>query len=406
MDAPHVPLRLLFLTPFRPRVEGQHGGARVTGQLIAGLARRHEVAVVHFDDPPPVHDDLDRLCARMEPVPLPAIIRGGERVAVKLRLLRGFPTRASELHNPDFGRRVAEVAPAWRPDVVQVEYPVLGQYLAALDGCRAPTVLVDHDAALRESRTWGGPAPAVTAALDERAWRRYKRRTLDRVDAAVAFTARDAQLLAELHSPTPIHRIPFGAPVPAEPMPAAAGQGVLFVGNFNHPPNVDAALRLAREVFLPLRATHPDARLTLVGPSPPRELLALAGDGVVVTGEVPDVASHLREAAVVATPIRRGSGMRVKVVEALAAGKAVVATPLAVEGLDVRAGEQLELAESDAGLREAMARLLDDPEGRAALGARAHAWARANLSWDAVVAAYERLYASLLDGSRTRRASA
>lgn len=400
MDASHVPLRLLFLTPFRPRADGRHGGARVTGQLIAGLARHHEVAVVHFDDPPGVEDELSRTCERLEPVALPALIEGWQaRIAAKLRLLRGFPTRASELHNPAFGRRVHEVAAAWRPDIVQIEYPVLGQYLPALDGCPAPRVLVDHEATLRETRPWGGPLPGLTAALDERAWRSYKRRALERVDAVVVFTDRDAEVLAGLGSPTPVVRIAFGVPMPAEPLQPAAADGVLFVGNFQHPPNVDAAVWLARDVFAPLRRTHPDARLTIVGPSPPPEVLALAGDRVIVTGEVPDVTPHLRDAAVVTAPVRTGGGMRVKVLEALAAGKAVVATPRAVEGLDVLAGEHLEVAESDAGLRDAIARLLDDPGRRAALGAHARAWAQAHLSWDATVGAYERLYASLLDAA-------
>jgi glycosyltransferase involved in cell wall biosynthesis len=88
--------------------------------------------------------------------------------------------------------------------------------------------------------------------------------------------------------------------------------------------------------------------------------------------------------------------MRVKVVEALAAGKAVVATPLAVEGLGVTSGDQLEIAEGADGLVAAMVRLLTDSERRKALAARARQWASEHLGWEASIAGYEALYRELL----------
>jgi glycosyltransferase involved in cell wall biosynthesis len=88
--------------------------------------------------------------------------------------------------------------------------------------------------------------------------------------------------------------------------------------------------------------------------------------------------------------------MRVKVLEALAAGKALVASPLAVSGLDVVDGEQVILAEGEDEFVEALSRLLGDPARRAALGAQAHAWAEANLGWDRSVACYEHLYRQLV----------
>jgi glycosyltransferase involved in cell wall biosynthesis len=125
---------------------------------------------------------------------------------------------------------------------------------------------------------------------------------------------------------------------------------------------------------------------------------ARAGENVLVTGRVPDVAPYLDHAAVVAVPLRLGGGMRVKVLEALAAGKAVVASRLAIEGLELTDGDQVVLADTDQQFCHAIGGLLGDPERRVALAQRARAWACANLGWENSVAAYETLYTSLVTG--------
>jgi polysaccharide biosynthesis protein PslH len=393
--------RLLFLLPFAPRLRGVHGGARVTGQLLAALAGRHDVAALYLTEraEPAVDMELVDACSLLEAVERgdpPAGLRS--RLAPKLALLRRIPIWASELAEPRFASRAKALAEGWQPDVVQVEYPVMGQYLPALDRCPAPRVLVDHDASLRDLRRWRRPLGPVMGALDRRAWKSFERRAIDRVGAVVVFTDRDRGALEQLGSPTPIVQIPLGTPLSESPLDPVGGSppGVLFVGNFaHHPPNVDAALWLGTGIFPPLRARHPGAHLTIVGPAPTPDVRALASDAIVVTGEVPDVTPYLEDAAVVAVPIRSGGGMRVKVLEALAAGKAIVATPLAVEGLDVAAGDQLEIAESEDDFRTAIARLLEDEGARRALGNRARGWAREYLGWDASVARYEALYESL-----------
>jgi polysaccharide biosynthesis protein PslH len=397
--------RLLFLLPFPPRLRGRHGGANVTGQLLAALARRHDVAGLYLKEAgeAAIEDELRRLCGALEGVEStfdPG--RLSTRIGTKLALLYGRPTWASELREPEFATRAAELAVSWRPDIVQFEYPVMGQYLSALEGCAAPRVLVHHDASVRGLRQFPGRFGHVTAALDERAWAKFERRVIERVEAVVAFTDRDRRRVEELGTQTPVVEIPAGTSVDDPPSDPVGGSppAVLFVGNFTHPPNADAALWLGTELFPAVRARRPDARLIIVGPSPGPELRALAGEGVVVTGEVPDVAPYVNDAAIVAAPLRSGGGIRVKVLEALAAGKAVVATPLAVEGLNVASGDQLEIAQTADQLRDALCRLLGDEEARRALGTRARNWAVEHLSWSTSIAQYETLYDSLTSGAK------
>lgn len=387
----------MFLVPFAPRLDGRHGGAKVTGQLIAALAARHEVALVYLAarGEPAVEEEVSSLCARVEHV---EHTRSTGRVRPKLALLRGVPTWASEVADAGFASRVQSVAREWKPEIVQIEYPVMGRYLPALEACPAPRVMTDYEGSVRDLREWHGPLGRITRALDDRAWRIFERRVMERVQAVIVFTERDRRALGELGAGARIVQVPIGTLVPPAPLDAAGAPppGVLFVGNFTHPANTDAALWLGRTLFPPVRAERPDARLAIVGPVPPPEVQALAGGGVVVTGEVPEITPYLEDAAVVAAPIRVGGGMRVKVLEALAAGKAVVATPLAIAGLELTPGEQLEVVGDEAAFTRAVIRLLADEAERRALGARARSWASENLGWAASIARYEELYDSLL----------
>ncbi len=116
----------------------------------------------------------------------------------------------------------------------------------------------------------------------------------------------------------------------------------------------------------------------------------------MVTGRVADVGPHLNSAAVVAAPLRLGGGMRVKVLESLAAGKAMVATPRAVAGLGLEPGTHALIAETDGELSDALVSLLGDPELRRRLGGAARTLAAEHLTWNRATAAFEGLYASLL----------
>jgi glycosyltransferase involved in cell wall biosynthesis len=174
---------------------------------------------------------------------------------------------------------------------------------------------------------------------------------------------------------------------------------VLFVGGYRHPPNSDAALRLLRTIMPAARRQMPGLRLVLVGADPGAALLEAATSHDTVSGSVPTVTPYLDEASLLALPLRQGGGMRVKLLEALAAGKAIVASPLAAEGLDVRDGEELALAETDAEFSDRIVALAGDEQLRSRLGGGARAWAERHLSWDSRVSRYEELYRSLLEAS-------
>jgi glycosyltransferase involved in cell wall biosynthesis len=317
----------------------------------------------------------------------------------------GTPVQVGDLASAEYAARLRGVATSWRPDLIQIELEAMAQYLDAAQDSAAPCVFVLHEPARRTAdevwRTTGG-LERLVRLLDARAWRIFERRVAGGADAVVVLTDVDRAGALGLAAGRPLHTIPLSFDLPPEPLDpiGATPASIVFVAGFRHPPNVDAARRLALRILPLVRARRRDVALYLVGDRPPPEVQALAGDGVVVTGGVDDVTPYLDRAAVVAAPLLVGGGMRVKVMEALAAGKALVATPRAVAGLALRDGQQALVAEDDGDFAEALLRVLDDPEERRRLAGSARAWAAVHLDPARAVTEYERLYDEVLSRPR------
>jgi glycosyltransferase involved in cell wall biosynthesis len=390
--------KILFVTPFPPRLDAHHGGGRSVAQLISRLAAHHRIALLTLraEHEQPVDERLRDRCEFVEEVPRPLIGRSPRRAWTERRrllmLLTGNPDWLAGVCVAGFANRLSEIAHSWVPDVVQVEFLVMAQYLRGLDGCRAARVLVDLDPPLRSPQT-------VRARI---AWRKLLTAGAQEADAVVVLTNSDRELVRSLTRAGRIVRIPLAIEFPEralDPIGSRSSPTVLFFGSFTHRPNVDAALRLVRRILPRVLERSPRARLSIVGADPPRSVRRAAGENVAVMGAVPDLAPYLDQAAVVVAPISTGGGMRVKVLETLAAGKALVASQLAVDGLDLTTGAQVALASTDAEFAERIVELLDDPVRRASMAHEARRWARINLGWEGPVSEYDALYESLTGGS-------
>jgi glycosyltransferase involved in cell wall biosynthesis len=411
-------LRILSLVPFTPRVDGRHGGSRAIGQLLSRLALYHDVMVLsaRWPDDPPTDELLRERCLRIEEVVAPSsrrsiVTRVGRRIRMRTALLLGTPTWASERSVGGYAQRVAELAGEWQPDIVQLEFHVMGQFLPALAATRAPRVLVQHEPGVAGAAEKGRHGVGrLRRRLEVRAWRQFEQRVMRKVDALVVFTERDRGALSTQLPGTGVQivTIPLGIELPVRALNPSGTDpdNLLFFGSFRHQPNVDAATRLAQRIFPQIRVQRPEATLHIVGADPTSEIAELAGDGIEFLGEVPDLAPHLDRAAVVLVPLRFGGGMRVKVLEALAAGKAVVGSAVSFDGVEVVNGEHVVFAETDAEFVSAALDLLSDPSRRSRLGSNARAWAETNLSWDSRVAAYDRLYTSLLGSAHSTAVAA
>lgn len=406
--------RILALAPYPPRLDGLHGGARALAELLEALGERHDIALLACRAPgePPTDPAVASRCVRAAETPrlgqpAGAAARLVRRIRLGAALLGGTPSLTARWRLPRGPADLRELIRDWSPDVVQVHGEVI-MALADAMAAGVPRILVTFEPPVRAAADArrGGGVRGVLARLELAAWRRETRRILGEFDSVVTLTDADREALAPLNGRATRDVIPLGFRAPPAAAESASSRRqppsaplLLFVGNFVHPPNRDAAARLVRSIVPAVRRTHPAARLRIVGDEPPAALRQAAGDGVEITGRVPDVGPHLAEATVFVAPLATGGGMRIKLLEALAAGLPVVTTPRAAEGITARDGIELLLADDDAGFVRAIASLLDDAQQRERLGAAARAWAAQSPGWSDAVAAYERLYDRLLAGA-------
>ena len=173
---------------------------------------------------------------------------------------------------------------------------------------------------------------------------------------------------------------------------------ILFVGNFAYEPNIDAALYFSRQIFPLILKDVPDAKLFLVGNAPPPEICSLTSSKQIeVTGSVASLIPFYKHADVVICPLRIGGGVKVKVLEALSFGKAIVSTSVGTQGLDLLTHKAIAIADDPTDFAENVVRLLVQPKERHIQEQEALAYARTLPSWDQVSEGFARLYKEMAD---------
>jgi len=382
-------VKVLLVTPVPPQADG--GGAipvLLNAQLL-GLRRLHEVTLVTAVGDEPGHaGTVERLREEVEVFaadrrrPPPGGRRRRRQLRMAMKWARGpWPWRTVWYADPGIQAILDRLAGEREFDVVAIEDSAMSvfRYPAGL-----PSVFTHHEVLRPRPFT---PPPASPGAwpgwafgeIDWRRWAGFQRRAWHQFDLVEVFSRRDAETLAELAPEVgPRVRVdPFGLELPPVVGPDREVSGtVLFVGHFAHAPNRDAAHWLAGEIMPAVRGQFPAARLRIVGTAPPPEITGLAGPGVEVIADAPSVLPHLEEAAVVLAPVRTGGGMRMKVLQAMAAGKAVVTTPRGREGYDCFDEEPpLAIAADESEIAATTAALLADDARRRELGARAREFA-------------------------------
>lgn len=219
---------------------------------------------------------------------------------------------------------------------------------------------------------------------EERAVRRLEQQALEQCDAVALVSEAEVRLLDGGSRKV----IAVGNGVDTEyfkPMERPPGPpSLVFTGTMDYRPNVEGVCWFVREVWPELKRRVPDLIFTIVGRDPTPEVRRLAEvPGVAVTGTVADVRPHLAEATIAVVPLRIARGIQNKILEAMAMGRAVVASPAALEGLEVAVGTEALQADAGQAWQRTILDLLADPARRAALGQAARQRVVADYSWDA-----------------------
>jgi glycosyltransferase involved in cell wall biosynthesis len=329
-------LRLLWVTPQLPR-RGVSAARERWWQLLGRLASRHAVTLLAFVDP----RTWGRRACCLPGWRRPISSRGAR---IGPRILSRSCRRRSRAGSrvPDFRAAVAARLAADAYDVVQYEFTEAAYCIPP--GTDVRSVLTVHQVGFAQERpAWraAGGGPRMAAVRFHR-WLReldFGLGAVGCVDRVVTMSSEDAARLRRFHADLPLSVSPCGVdcdelrPPPAPEPPAV---DLVFLGHFGHPPNVDAVQFLVRDVMP--RLGRP-VRLRIVGRGVVPAVAALARPGSVeIAGAVDDVRPHLRAGAVFVAPVRFGTGMRGKVLEALALGRPVVTTTVGAEGLAARPG--------------------------------------------------------------------
>ncbi|NDJ74874.1 MAG: glycosyltransferase [Chloroflexi bacterium] len=218
-------------------------------------------------------------------------------------------------------------------------------------------------------------------------------------DRVVVLADRDARTLRELNPETPAVVIPNG--VDTEYFTPTGYESteptLVFTGNYDYGPNLDAALRLAHDIFPRIHQKVPQSRLYIIGKNPPPQLLACASDSIEVTGFVPDLRPYFEQSLIFISPLRLGAGLKNKVLEAMAMQCPVVATPLSCDGIPVRQGQHVLLGNSDDDLVNAVFRLFKDKQLRRDIAQNGRILIERHFTWQRVAEMYEDLYLQVMD---------
>jgi glycosyltransferase involved in cell wall biosynthesis len=234
-----------------------------------------------------------------------------------------------------------------------------------------PCVLFQHNV---ESSLWqrmatteSHPLRKLAYALESARMSRYERRTLARFHHIIAVSEHDRQQMLEMCPACEITVVPTGVDTqqfPVAPPSSATPPRIVFTGSMDWEPNIDAVEHFCGQIWPRILAEFPDAIFQIVGRNPFAKVQRLASPSVQVTGTVPSVTDYLRDATVVAVPLRIGGGTRLKIYEAMAMGKALVSTSIGAEGLSFENGRDLLLADDASSFADAILLLLRDAQVR------------------------------------------
>jgi sugar transferase (PEP-CTERM/EpsH1 system associated) len=406
-------MRILFLTPQAP-YPPQKGTALRNWGLISGLSSRHRLGLLSFLSPgqkaqlaPP----LATACERVETVHHPARTR---RDRLRDMLTTRRPDMALRLASEVYAQRLADWLARESFEIVQIEGIEMAPYLDVIEAMRPRPFMVfdDHNCEyLLQQRTFltdlRAPARWPGAAYSFVQWqrlRRYEAQVCHRADRVLAVSEADAAALQKLSPGLDVTVIPNGIDTqtytPMLSHSQTAGATLVFTGTMDFRPNVDAVLWFARQVLPLIREETPEARFIVVGQRPHRRLNSLRDDpAVTLTGWVEDTRPYISEAAVYVAPLRMGGGTRLKLLEAMAMEKPVVATRLGAEGYPVMDGRELLLADTPADFAAAVLSLLHTSERRTELGQTARTFVERRYDWQIIVPQVEAVYESLSGAS-------
>lgn len=385
-------MKILFVAPWMPSTYRPRSLA-----FLEILAEEHEVAFLAL-----THDDNEVREAEALPVANRSLVPNTKAGAM-VRSLRSLVTGQSlQTGYADPGGLRAELRrmlDEWKPDVVHLN---VFRTAHLVEECGDVPVVIDLDEFRSEyyeqlAETGSNLAWRALGRVEQR---RMKAREDKLVDMRVPIILSAPDLSGQERPGTFVVRSICDFPL--QPHTAQAPT-VLFVGRLSYEANIEGLMWFVRDCWPGIRQAVPDARLRIVGQDPPRSVKALVGNGIELVANAPRIEPHYGDATVAIAPIFRGTGIQMKLIQALSAGVPTVTSDMVAARAGVRDGEHVRTAEDPQGWIAATAELLTTPRERERLAVNGREWAVANHSSAAVRGQLAVAYAAVTDPHRATR---
>jgi sugar transferase (PEP-CTERM/EpsH1 system associated) len=373
------------------------GGQIRSLEMLRRLHLRHEVHYLAFGGDPESVSRSREYCSRAYPVAhhVPAKTTAAFAWQLAGGLFSPLPVAVSRYASERMRAAIRTLTARQRFDSIVCDFLFPSPNFPDLSRC----VLFQHNV---ESVIWKRYVENAANPLRRRYFQLQARRMLDyegrvcrAVRKVIAVSDADADAMRRLYGVHDVAPVATGVDFDYFARPASPKRmaDLVFLGSMDWMPNIDGAAWFVREVLPLIRRVYPECSLAIVGRRPARALKHLAREDprILVTGTVPDVRPWLFGALVSVVPLRIGGGTRLKIYEAMAAEVPVVSTAVGAEGLDVRGGEDILIADSPAEFAARCVRLLANPGERARLAAAARENLAGRHSWDTAAWQFERL---------------
>lgn len=384
-------MRILLVSASLPYPPASGGAIRVYG-IIKGLAEAgHKIHLLSFGDKKAT--PLDKLCEAVEIFPSP---QRSKSERIKTLLLSNQADISKRFYSEAFAQRLLALIAEKSFDFIQFEAIEAAAYLLLVRekfpqakicfdtfNAEADLQRVIFEIDKQSPKTW---PQAVYSWIQSRRIFRYEGDLCRAANLVIAVSQEDQALLSQYHGDNCTRIVPSGIFVD-DYVKSAEGldlgqNSVIFTGKMDYRPNVDAMLWFAEKILPQI----PEAQITIVGQQPHPRIQDLAqSSNIKLTGWVESVQPYLQAAAVYIAPLRMGSGTRLKLLEAMASGCAIVATSIAAAGLSVEAKSALVIADREAEFAKAISDLLKNPEKRTKLGEKAREVVRAEYDWSVLI---------------------
>jgi sugar transferase (PEP-CTERM/EpsH1 system associated) len=404
-------VQILFVTPNLPYPPHQGGAIRIYGFLKELHKAGHEITLLSFlgEDTPLTPDNpLNIVCKQIITLPTPAHSLAKRVMTIALTNKADI---ANRLYDATMEQTLLDQLAQHPYDLIQIEGIEVGSYLLAAKSHfpQIPIVYDAHNAETDLQRFFAEITlthlkqlpSALYSRIQSQRIELFERELITKADKVVSVSEEDQAILRRLSNMAKVEVVPNGIfTADYEPTVSATHlelkpNALVFTGKMDYRPNIDAVMWFVDEV-LPLIERYTHVHFYIVGQKPHPRLEALRSHpNVTLTGWVPEILPYLLQSSLYVAPLRIGSGTRLKLLEAMAAKCAIVATPIAASGLGNQINNYLTLADKPQEFANSVLELLQDPTRRQTMGAKAHEYVNEHYDWSVIAPRLLKVYAEL-----------